>query len=206
MKKVLIAVSAALLATACATTEDGTVDTAALGPMATPTRAMPYMTMASSGDLFEIESSRLALQMSQNPAVRNFAQMLIDDHTRMSTEMMTAARGAGLTPPTPQLLPHHNEMLNRLRAASATDFDMMYRQEQLTAHQEALNLHRTYAEQGDRAALKAVASRAVAPIQMHLTHAQTLPSTPTPMPEPVVQQPQPTYTPPATTPPAGERG
>lgn len=200
MRRLFIAAGAALLATACTMASDRT-DPVVLGSMATPTTAMPYLQMAASSDLFEIESSRLALQMSRNPAVQSFAQMLIGDHTRLSNNMMATARRDGLVPPPPQLLPHHADMLNRLLGESATDFDMMYRQEQVNAHQEALNLHRTYAADGDRDALRTVAMAAVPVIQGHLTHAQTLPSTPAA--QPVTQQP--TYTPTPVTR-AGERG
>src|SRR4051794_10942820 len=70
-----------------------------------PLMAPGFMAQAASGDQFEIQSSQLALQMSQNPAVRNFANMLIVDHTRLSQAMAAAAASAGLTPPPPALLP-----------------------------------------------------------------------------------------------------
>lgn len=204
MKRTLIAVGAALLATtACTTSNDATVDPATLGPMSTPTTAMPYVMMAGSGDLFEIESSRLALERSNNDAVRQFAQMLITHHTQLTNATMAAAREAGLNPPPPSLLPHHAEMLDRLRAAPSADFDRMYREEQITAHQEALNLHRTYAESGDEAPLRTSASSAVPIIQQHLAQAQTLPAQAA-VPPASAPAPQPTYTPPPNT--AGERG
>lgn len=204
MKRLIVALSAGLLANACSTSNDAAVDPVVLGPMATPTTAVPYMQMAASGDLFEIESSRLALQMSRNPAVQSFAQMLITHHTQLSNNMMAAARNAGLTPPPPQLIPHHAAMLDNLRAASATDFDMLYRQEQLTAHHEALNLHRTYAADGDEAALRTVAAAAVPVIEQHLAQAQTLPSSPAAAPAPQPSTPAPASPPPANQ--AGERG
>jgi putative membrane protein len=152
------------------------------------------MQMAASGDMFEIESSRLALQMSRNPAVQSFAQTMISDHTRLSSEMIAAAQAANLPPPPMQMMPHHAEMLQRLRSAPAGQFDMMYKRDQLAAHQEALNLHRSYAEGGDLPALRAVAARAVPAVEMHLGHVESLPEqammtptyqqAPAPMPRP----------------------
>jgi putative membrane protein len=171
-----------------------------------PTRAPAYLAMAASADMFEIESSRLALQMSRNPAVRQFAQMLITDHSRMSSEMMGLAQSLGMAPPPMQMMPHHAEMMQRLSASTPTDFDMNYRREQIMAHQEAVTMHRTYAEQGDVAALRALAGRAAPVVEMHLAEAQRLPDQPA-----VVAAPA--YTPPAYTPPPpvdtrrkGERG
>ncbi|HEX8534264.1 MAG TPA: DUF4142 domain-containing protein [Allosphingosinicella sp.] len=134
-----------------------------------------YMESAASGDLFEIESSRLALARSRNPEVRSFAQMLIGDHNRMSNEMMMAAERAGLRPPPPRMLPRHADMLARLQSAGPADFDRAYKAEQIAAHEEALNLHRTYAENGDLPPLREVAARAVPIIEAHLAHAQQLP-------------------------------
>src|SRR3954468_4823152 len=51
----------------------------------TPTKAAQFVPMAASSDLYEIESSRLALERSQSPAIKQFAQMMIDHHT-MTTQ------------------------------------------------------------------------------------------------------------------------
>jgi putative membrane protein len=135
-----------------------------------------YMQMAASSDLFEIQSSQLALQMSQNPAVQAMAQMLIADHTRMSNEMRLAAATAGLPLPPPALLPQHAQMLEQLRTSQP--FDLAFRDIQIAAHQQALQLHQNYASGGDHPALRAVAARAVPVVQGHLSHAQTLAAPP----------------------------
>lgn len=145
-----------------------------------PLAAPMYMQMAASGDLFEIQSSQLALQMSQNAAIRQFAQMLITDHTRLSNTMMATARSAGLTPPPPTLLPHHQQMLDQLRMSGA-NFDATYKNLQIAAHQDALTLHQNYASGGDNAALRTVAAQAVPVIQGHLSHAQMLSLAPPPV-------------------------
>jgi putative membrane protein len=169
------------------------------GPMSAAPMGMPAMAFveaAASSDMFEIESSRMALSMSRNPAVRNFAQMMIDHHTRMTGELATAARADGLAPPPPQLLPQHQAALQRLQSAGVNGFDSAYKAEQIAAHQEALTLHSSYARDGDRPALRDAASRAVPIVQMHLGQAQSLPDAMM-APQPMMQQPLPR---------AGERG
>lgn len=150
-----------------------------------PLSAPGYMRMAASSDLFEIESSRMALQMSRNPAVRQFAQMMIDDHSRTSSEMMGAAQQIGLDPPPPQMLPHHEDMLQRLREVRLAEFDRAYKAEQIMAHEEALTLHRNYAARGDAEPFRALAARAAPIVDMHLGHARILPEhTAAPAPAP----------------------
>lgn len=178
MKLIVMAAGATLLLGGCSTmmAEDMAMDgRPAAGMMAMPTQAAAYMKMAHSSDMFEIESSRLALQMSRNDGIRSFAQMMVDDHTRMMNQMMAMTPGMGMSMAGMEMMPHHMQMLQRLRSASAAEFDMMYKREQMMAHQEALTMHRTYAARGDNAPLKAMAARAAPLIQAHLARARGLP-------------------------------
>jgi putative membrane protein len=164
-----------------------------------PLMAPGFMAQAASGDQFEIQSSQLALQMSQNPAVRNFANMLIADHTRLSQAMAAAAASAGLTPPPPALLPPQQAALDQLRAtAPGMAFDVAFQQAQIQAHQNALTLMQNYASGGDVPALRAAASSAIPTIQMHLQQAQMLQVATAPPPPPPMAAPPPRR--------AGERG
>lgn len=138
------------------------------GAIAMSTSAQSYMAMAHSSNLFEIQSSQLALQSSRNQTVRTFAQMMINDHTRMMQEMMPV-HGK----PSMGMLPEHAAMMQRLRTAPAGSFDRTYHQEQTMAHQQALNLHQSYASNGDNQMLRAMAARAVPVIQMHLNELKT---------------------------------
>ena len=175
MRKLLIAAGTALLATACASSNMDAEPSQAASDPTDPTSAMGYLAMAASSDMFETESSRLALQMSRNEAVRSFAQMMVSDHMRTTAELQTIARDAGVTPPPPMMMPHHRDMLDRLRAAPATDFDQAYKDAQVMAHQEAITLHNNYADRGDRPAFRDFAARTVPVIRMHYDHAQRLP-------------------------------
>ena len=193
MKTIAIALSAALLG-ACAATAPPPPQAPMVDPN-NPLFAPAYLEMAASSDLFEIQSSQLALQMSQNPAVRNFANLLIAHHQAMSNNLMNAARSAGLNPPPPALMPRHQAMLDQLRAAGP-NFDMAFRDAQVAAHQEALMLHQNYASGGDVPALRTVAGAAVPIIQQHLSIAQSLQVMAPPPPPPM----------PATSTTVGERG
>jgi len=144
-----------------------------------------FLAHAASGDQFEIQSSQLALSASQNPAVHNFANLLIADHTRMGQAMAAAAQSAGIQPPAPTLLPEQQSALDQLRAAgTGPNFDMAFRQAQITGHQQALGMMQNYAASGDVPALKTAAQQAIPTIQMHLAQAQMLNVAPPPPPPP----------------------
>lgn len=195
MKIALCALGSMLLLSGCNTAREP------MGPppppiadaaMGSPLQAPTYLAMAASGDQFEIQSSQMALQVSQNPAVRSYAQMLIADHTRLSAQTMATARSAGINPPPPSLLPPQQALLDQLRGAGqGPAFDAAYRDAQINAHQQALQLHQNYASGGDVPALRATASQAVPIIQQHLAAAQNLlmggqmpAGAPMPMPSP----------------------
>lgn len=183
MRKLVIVFGGAVLLAACQATPPPAppppVD------LNNPLLAPGFLAQAGSANEWEIESSQLALQMSTNPAVRNLASTIIADHTAMGQQVAAAAASAGLTPPSPALLPPQQSMLDQLRAAgSGPSFDMAYQQAQISAHQQAIQLMQNYAAQGDVPALRAVASQAIPVMQKHLAMAQALNTAPPPPPPP----------------------
>jgi putative membrane protein len=151
-----------------------------------PLMAPGYIATAGSSDQFEIQSSQLALQMSQNAQLRNLANMLIADHTRSTQMVVGAAQSAGITPPPPALLPQHQALLDQLRASgSGPAFDQAFKQIQIQAHTDALALHQNYAASGDVPALRTVAGQIVPVVQTHLNQLQMLNATPLAPPPPM---------------------
>jgi putative membrane protein len=158
---------------AAATLMFGTAATSAQTPPPPPpaeakTTATAYVPAAGASDLFEINSSQIAMQRSQNPAIRKYADMLIKHHTKTTAATVKAARRAGLTPPPPTLDPGATASINELQTAPAADFDRIYIGQQIPAHQAALDLHSSYGAGGDQAPLRATAKTAVPVVKRHL--------------------------------------
>jgi len=152
----------------------GTAATADPAAQQTPTDATGYVAMAGASDLFEIQSSELALEKSQNDGVREFAQMMIEHHRGTTEQVTAAARAAGMTPGEPQLNSMQRDMMTQLQAASGADFDRTYIEQQRQAHQMALGLHRNYAERGDTPQLQETARSAVPIIERHIAALQDM--------------------------------
>ena len=55
-----------------------------------------YVLQAYRANLLEIREARLVLRQSTYPRVREFAQMMIDDHSLANVELRSAARNAGV--------------------------------------------------------------------------------------------------------------
>jgi putative membrane protein len=173
----LLSAAAVLALGACS--DDSSQRSQPMAGVAVPaasTNSMQYVTAVANGNMFEIESSQLALQKSRNARVRRLAQHMIDDHTRMSTELSTAVRSTGpsLTVPTTMDDRHQSAMQDLQNAAAGRDFDRMYLTAQVNAHNEALVVNQNYAQAGDDPALKQLAANAVPVIQQHLNQAQQI--------------------------------
>src|SRR5689334_2135224 len=128
-----------------------------------------YVQKAAMGDMFEVESSKLALTRSSAPEIKKIAQDMVDAHTMTSDELKARLARAGLIVELPAMLDgEHMKMLDDLKAANARDFDGKYLELQKGAHDEALMIHRDYAMHGTVADLKAFAADTVPKIEMHV--------------------------------------
>lgn len=140
-----------------------------------PTQAAAYLAQAGAGDMFEIESSKVALDKSKDAKVRDFAQMMIEAHQASTAKVKAAAAEAKLTVAPPALTPQQQAMLDEIKSAPAAMIDAVYLRNQRTAHDAALALHQGYAASGDTPALKKAASEIAPVVQEHIAHLAELP-------------------------------
>ncbi|WP_181702430.1 DUF4142 domain-containing protein [Chthonobacter albigriseus] len=139
-----------------------------------------FLRMASSSNQFEILSSRLAEKQASDDAVKQFATMMIQDHTDAGARMAEVVKSAGASaPPMTEdaLESRHKEMLDTLARAEG-NFDEAYVRAQYQAHQEAVTIFSGYAETGDNAEIKAFAEETLPKLQQHLATVQDLPGAP----------------------------
>jgi putative membrane protein len=129
-----------------------------------------YVTKAAIGDMFEIQSSKLALKKSQDAKVKSFANRMIKDHTASTAKLKSIIKSEQLplVPPA-KLDDAHQQMIDQLNGATGADFDKAYLDMQMKAHEEALAVHQGYADNGLDMKLKAFAKKTSAVVQMHLT-------------------------------------
>jgi putative membrane protein len=123
--------------------------------------------MATTSNMFEIESSELALTKTQLESVQEFAEHMVEDHTAAGEDMQAAvSEQGGVTVPT-ALDEKHAGMLSELEAASGEQFDQLYIQMQTQAHQEAVALFQSYSENGPDGEIKDFASDTLPTLEEH---------------------------------------
>jgi len=144
-------------------------------PPPAPTTGAQYVALASGGDLYEIESARLALHKATSQQVKGLAEMILADHQRSTRQLGEAAAQA--SPPlavAAVMSPDHQTGMDILRRTSGRAFDTTWLRQQVIAHTHAFDTAARYANTGEVPALRRHAAGTLEPIQRHLTRARSL--------------------------------
>jgi putative membrane protein len=130
-----------------------------------------FVKSARISGAFEVESSKLALQKTQNADIKAFAERMVTDHTKAAEELgqITANKSIRIEEPATadKLDKKHEELLEKLRKASAAEFDKLYVKMQQTAHDDAVKLFTQYSQKGTNPALKTYAEETLPTLQDH---------------------------------------
>lgn len=133
-----------------------------------------YVTSAAMGDMYEIRAAEMALERSQNAEVRALAQMILTDHTAASEALQGIVQSQQIDVQMPTELDERRQgLLDNLRDAES-NFDEVFIDQQVAAHQEALTLHKGFADNEDAPELAAHAGNAVPKLEAHLEQARAL--------------------------------
>lgn len=125
-------------------------------------------------DMFEIESSKLAEQRG-NAQEKSFAQQMVLDHTKTSTELKQLVNSGKVTAELPSGVDSsHQSKLDKLKDASGKDFSSDFDSDQVSAHKDAVSLFERYANGGDNSDLKDWAGKTLPTLKHHLDMAEGL--------------------------------
>jgi putative membrane protein len=133
-----------------------------------------FMMEAGMGGMAEVEWARVALQRASSDGVKQFAQRMIDDHTKAGQELTQLASTKGVTLET-ALDNKHAGTLTKLQGMSGAEFDRAYLKEAgVKAHEKMEKLYMREADRGKDADAKAFASKTLPTVQEHLRMAREM--------------------------------
>ena len=176
MKTPLVLLATSLALGACANWQSSPSPGSSAGAGTAPSArssavdTQTYLNQASAADMFEIESSKLALQKSSDPAVQALARQMVEDHTRSAAKLQSASSSLGLKSQVNAVGGVAAQNLAQLRNLSGQEFDRMYLTKQAEAHEQAYNIHSGYAAHGETPQLRTLASEMATVIQQHRSH------------------------------------
>ena len=124
-------------------------------PAAGTPSTQDFVNKVAISDMFEIQSSQLALAKQADADTKPFAEKMVQDHQKTSSELKALVDGGKVKATLPTALDtQHQKMLDELKAKNGKDFDASYDQTQVKAHQDAVALFDAYAKGGDNSELK----------------------------------------------------
>jgi len=141
---------------------------------------LAFQATAAAWNTFAVRAAQLALERSQEQAVRDPSSMLIAEHADWMTALSLAAQTDQLpTAPVEGLDGRQSGMMGKLEASTEAEFDRLFLTMQRTAHQEAIGLFKGFAENGS-GRLRAFASERLPILEVHLEEIDGLMPTETP--------------------------
>jgi putative membrane protein len=122
---------------------------------------------AAEAGISEVDAGNLALQKSSDPKIKDFASMMVKDHTAANDKLKTVADGKGITLPTSASV---GQMATeaKLKVLTGDTFDKSYLKAQVKAHQQTVALLKKEIATGQDADAKAFAQSVLPTVRSHL--------------------------------------
>lgn len=141
--------------------------------MATMSPDVQFAHRAAQGGLAEVGMAQLALQTSQNPTVRAFAQRMIDEHTPNNAKLAAIMKAQNIPAPAG---PDANgrAAMAKLQGLSGHAFNLAYMHGQVSAHEAMQVLMQTEINGGKNPTLIAFAKATLPTVNAHLTSAKSV--------------------------------
>ncbi len=136
---------------------------------------MQFLQDLAQDSNYEIGTSKLALQQSQSADVKQYATMVIHDHTELKRKIKTADRAAHLTP-TPQtsMTSDDQTAYDRLKGLSGNDFDQAYIQQLIKGNDKIQKEEKSEASDSSVPSIKDLATQSAATDAKHAEKAKQL--------------------------------
>jgi putative membrane protein len=132
-----------------------------------------FVFKASAGGLAEVNLSTLATKQASDPAVKRFAQKMVDDHTKANKELLERANKARLRV-APRMDEEHQKLAGKLATLSGAAFDREYMAAQVKDHEETVALFEKQASSGKNEDLKSWAAKTLPDLREHLKMAKDI--------------------------------
>ena len=129
---------------------------------------------AAKGGMFEVQSGQLAQQKASDAAVKEFANRLVQDHTKANDELKQIAEAKGVKMPEKEKWGERREM-NKLDKLSGASFDREFAQRAVKDHEKDIKDFEKAASKVKDPDLKAWAEKQLPVLREHLAMAQKLP-------------------------------
>jgi len=133
-----------------------------------------FVDLAAQTDMVEANLGQLAQDASSSQKVKDYAQMLVTDHTNDFSQLHVAAAQAGLSVPDAIDTAHDKSMIDPFQKLKGAAFDHRYVREMIIGHTEAIAVYKKEAEDAQNPAIRSYAEQALPVLEKHLAGAKDL--------------------------------
>ncbi|MBX7174574.1 MAG: DUF4142 domain-containing protein [Pyrinomonadaceae bacterium] len=122
---------------------------------------------AAQGGLAEVELAKIALTNSKNAEVKNFANMMVTDHTKVNNELKELAAKKKVVLPL-ETDSSHKSTLEDFKKLTGDDFDKKYVEAMVADHEEDIKMFEDQSQDNSDPDLKAFAANTLPKLKTHL--------------------------------------
>ena len=176
MKGIFLAIAVAGALTSTALAQSVSEKTGVNSVLGVAPKTEDFIKEAAMSDMLEIDAAKIA-QQKGNADEKKFAEAMITDHTKTSSELKGLVSGEMKSAIPTALDDASQKKLGKLRDTKPDGFASEYDPMQVSAHKDAVDLFERYSKGGDDPKLKDWAGKTLPALQHHLEMAQMLDKT-----------------------------
>ncbi|MGH9624117.1 MAG: DUF4142 domain-containing protein [Bryobacteraceae bacterium] len=132
-----------------------------------------FVKKAAEGGMTEIAMGKLAAQKGTTPAIKQFGEKLVNDHTKADNQLKQVATEANANLPS-SLSSKHQKEVNKLAKLSGKKFDKAFVKRAVKDHKNDIEEFKAEAQGGSNSAVRQFASNNLPVLQEHLNIAESL--------------------------------
>lgn len=131
-----------------------------------------FAATAADGGMLEVKLGEVAVKNASSPQIKQFAQQMIDEHSRGNAQLKALAEQKGISIPT-VLSDKNQKKLDELSTKKGEEFDKAYAELMVKDHKSDVAEFRKESEKGKNPELKNWAEETLPTLEHHLQMAES---------------------------------
>ena len=146
------------------------------GPVAVSKTDEAFIMTAADGGMTEVQASQVAQSQAANPRVKQFASMMVTDHTKAGDQLKSLAQSKNVPVP-PGISDEHRKAVSSLQQKTGNDFDKAYMKMMVKDHEETVHDFEKGGDEAQDSSLKQFITATLPTLRMHLDSAKAIEKT-----------------------------
>ena len=141
--------------------------------MAVDEETSDFMVKAADGGMTEVELGKVAREKAKDKRVKDFGEMMVNDHSKANDELKGLAAQKNVTIPA-AVGEDHRKHIDDLSKKSGADFDKAYMKMMVDDHKDVIDKFEKDSSSGKDPDVKAWAAKTLPTLRKHLAAAKSI--------------------------------